>query len=313
MPSKPDLSIVIPVLNEKDNVTFLYNKLKGELEKLGKSYEIIFVDDGSQDGTFSELEELHSRDSSLRIFQFRKNFGKSEALSLGFEKSKGNIVVTMDGDLQDDPAELSKFLENIEEKDLVVGWRADRKDSLSKRIFSRLFNLFIFITTGLKIHDSNCGFKAIKREVIEDIHIYGELHRYIPVIAHSRGYMIGEVKVKHHPRKFGRSKFNLLRILKGFLDLITVEFLMLYSKRPLHFFGSIGLLLFLSGFIVYLYLLYVKYFLNRLIGNHPLIILGLLLSLVGVQFLFMGLLGEMITNMLRESKVDSYRIKKALE
>jgi len=305
-----DLSIVIPVMNEEKNIPFLYNKLKKSLENSKKSYEIIFVDDGSTDGTFSELKRLHSKDNSIRIFNFRKNFGKSEALSLGFEKSRGKIIVTMDGDLQDDPSELPKFLEKLENNDLVVGWRADRKDSITKKFFSRFFNLFIFVTTRLRIHDSNCGFKAMKREVVGDIHIYGELHRYIPVIAHSMGYGVGEVKVRHHPRKFGKSKFNSVRILKGFLDLITIEFLTIYSKRPLHFFGSIGLLSVSSGILICVYMLYL-WLSHVRIGDRPLLILGVLLILLGVQFICFGLLGEMLLSNLRTPR-GKYKIKNEL-
>ena len=290
------LSIIIPVYNEQDNVLPLYNKLKSILKY---DHELIFIDDGSRDNTHEILRNIQKKDPKLKIIKFRNNLGKSEALSKGFKHAKGDIIITMDGDLQDDPEEIPRFIEKIKEGyDLVVGWKYKRQDPLSKTIPSKFFNLLIRILTGVKIHDSNCCFKAYKKEVVKNLKIYGELHRYIPSLVHWKGFKVTEIKVKHHKRLHGKSKYGFSRLLKGFLDLLTIKFLIKYSKKPLHFFGSIGIISFLLGILISLYLVYEKYLLNINIGSRPMLILGVLLLIIGVQFICLGLLGEMILNMI---------------
>ena len=300
------LSLIIPVYNEQDNVLPLYNKLKAVLKY---DHELIFIDDGSKDNTYEILKNIQKKDSKLKIIKFRNNFGKSEALSKGFKQANGDIIITMDGDLQDDPEEIPRFIEKIKEGyDLVVGWKHKRQDPLSKTIPSKFFNFLIRILTGVKIHDSNCCFKAYRKEVVKNLKIYGELHRYIPSLVNWKGFKVTEIKVKHHKRLHGKSKYGFSRLLKGFLDLLTIKFLIKYSKRPLHFFGSIGIISFLLGTLISIYLLYEKYFLNINIGSRPMLILGVLLLIIGVQFICLGLLGEMILNMIpnHEEEVGDY-------
>ncbi len=297
------ISIVIPVMNEQDNVTELYNQLKPVLSKTGE-YEILFIDDGSRDETVKRIEEI--KDKNVRLIQFQRNFGKAAALSCGFKESKGDLIITMDGDLQDDPKEIPKFIEKIKDYDMVSGWKIKRHDPITKTIPSKFFNWLTKTITGVRIHDSNCGFKAYRRYVVENLDIYGELHRYIPALAHWKGYAIGELKVEHHARKHGKSKYGVERLLKGFLDLITVEFLIKYTKRPLHFFGSIGIISGLFGFLICLYL--VNLWIQRVrIGDRPLLILGILLIIVGVQFIAIGLMGEL---MVSSNKTDIYVTKR---
>ena len=292
-----DLSVALPVFNEKENLPELYSKLKGVLKKLKKSYEIIFVDDGSTDGSYNVMKEIQKKDNRVKIIKFGRNFGKSTALSAAFKKAGGDLIITMDADLQDDPEEIPKFLKKINQGfDLVVGWRFKRNDSITKRLPSKMFNLITSIITGINLHDFNCGYKVCRRKVAENINLYGELHRYIPVLAVWKGYSVGEVKVKHRPRRFGKSKYGFTRLVKGLLDLITVKFLTTYAKRPLHFFGFFGILSFLLGVVSGIYVLYLKFIMNSSIGDRPLLILTVLMIVVGVQFISLGLLGEMIVS-----------------
>jgi len=293
MPNKPDLSIIIPVCNEGENVEELYNKLHEVLSRLGKTSEIIFIDDGSTDNTFEKLQAIE--DSEVRIIRFQTNHGKSAALSCGFKKSKGNFVITMDGDLQDDPKEIPRFLENLKEFDMVSGWKSKRQDPASKTIPSRFFNALTRYITGVKIHDFNCGFKGYRNYVVKNVNLYGEFHRYIPALAHWKGYTVGEIEVEHHPRVRGKSKYGVERLFKGFLDLITVTFLTLYKKRPLHVFGGIGFLLIFLAITINLHLVYL-WIEGIKIGDRPLLMLGILLTVLGAQFVSLGLIGELITN-----------------
>lgn len=296
-----ELSIVVPAYNEEDNVVLLYDQLKDVLRRLKKSYEVIFIDDGSKDNTFKKLKLLHEKDKRIKVIRFRKNFGKAAALSAGFSKSRGEIIITMDADLQDDPKEIPRFLDSINKGyDLVVGWKQKRKDPITKKIASKVFNLFIRTMNKIRIHDSDCNFRAIKKFIVKDISIYSGLYRYIPLIAYNQGAKVGEIKVVHHPRKHGKSKYGFERLLNGSLDLLTIKFLLSFNKRPLHLFGGVGLLFFLLGFIIGAYLIYVKYFFNELIGNRPLLILSLLLIVLGIQFISTGLIGEMITSTTHE-------------
>ncbi|MFC1730005.1 glycosyltransferase family 2 protein [candidate division KSB1 bacterium] len=304
-----EISIVVPVYNEQENVALLYNELKKVLKKIKKSHEIIFVDDGSKDSTLKRIEELHKKDKTVRVVSFLRNFGKASALMAGFKQSKGNIVFTMDGDLQDDPKEIPNFIKGINKGyGLVNGWKFKRHDPLAKTLPSKFFNWLTRLVTGVNVHDSNCGYKAYKREVIQNIKIHGELHRYIPALVRWKGYKVGEIKVKHHPRKYGKSKYGVERLMKGFLDLITIRFITKYTRRPLHFFGPIGILSMLGGIIAGIYLAWL-WFTGQGIGNRPLLFLAVLLIVVGVQFISLGLLGEMIANI---NQKEDYVVKKKL-
>ena len=312
--SDVELSIVIPVHNEEKNVEELHEKLITVLSSLKKNHEIIFVDDGSTDNTFEVLRNLYNsqHDGVLKVIRFRRNFGKSAALSAGFKLADGNIIITMDGDLQDDPTEIPNFIEKRnEDYDLIVGWKFNRKDPLSKKIPSKIFNKLTSTLSGLSLHDFDCGFKTYRKEVVKNLRIYGELHRYIPALVHWMGYRVGEIKVKHHPRRFGKTKYGASRLIKGFLDLITVTFLTQYTKRPLHLFGVLGLSSSFVSFILGLYLLYVKYGLGLKIGDRPLLLLVILLVILGIQLISIGLLGEMIVSTTKQPK-EGYNIKEIL-
>lgn len=308
-----EISVAIPIFNEEENIFEIYSELKEVLDKIGKSYEIIFVDDGSTDNGFEILERLHAQDKNLKAIQFRRNFGKSAALSAGFKHAQGDFVITMDGDLQDDPKEIPRFLKEIDNgSDLVVGCKIMRKDPLTKRLPSKIFNRLTSLLTGIDIHDFNCCFKIYRKEVVRNINVYGELHRYIPVLAYWMGYSVSEMKVNHRLRRHGKSKYGTMRLVKGFLDLITVKFLMSYAKKPLHLFGVLGLLFTILGVLIALYIIYVKYFLNQLIRDRPLLFAGILLIILGIQFISIGLIGEMITNIAKTSEAD-YKIRRVIE
>jgi len=292
-----DLSVVIPLLDEEESIEPLHSSLVAVLGNLGKKYEIIFIDDGSEDGTFGILQSLHEQDPEhIRVIQFRRNFGKTAALTAGFRQARGEVVITMDADLQDDPEEIPGLLEKLsDDYDLVVAWRHERQDPLSKRLPSKVANTAVSLLTGVKIHDLNCGFKAYRREVVRDLKLYGELHRFIPVLAHWRGYRVTEHKVVHRPRQYGQSKYGFERLGRSFLDFGMVLFLTYYLKRPMHLFGTLGALLFLIGFAIGLYLTGL-WVLGEGIGWRPLLFLGILAMIVGVQMASIGLLGEMMRN-----------------
>ncbi len=292
-----DISVVIPVWNEEENIRPLHKRLSGTMAKTKKTYEIIFVDDGSNDQTANVVENLRSKDRHVVLIKFRMHTGKSDALSAGFAAAKGDYIITMDGDLQDEPNEIPNFIRKINEGyDMVVGWKYKRRDPISKRLPSKFFNKLTVWMTGLNIHDSNCCFKIFRREVAGDIKVYGELHRYIPALAHWRGYKVTEIMVHHNPRTFGKSKYGLSRLVKGMLDLITIKFLNSYGKRPMHIFGSLGLASVLLSFLAGLDLLYEQIVLHHSIGERPLLTLCVLLLVVGVQLISLGLLGEMIVS-----------------
>ncbi|MCH8289094.1 MAG: glycosyltransferase family 2 protein [Candidatus Marinimicrobia bacterium] len=292
--SAVDLSILIPLYNERESIRELASEITESLGKLSISYEIIFVDDGSRDGSFEEIKTLASTDSRIIGIRFRRNYGKSAALSEGFEISRGNIVVTMDADLQDDPAELPAMIEKLNEGyDVISGWKKNRKDPLTKKIPSRLFNFVTRLMSGVRIHDFNCGLKIYKADVVKTVRVYGELHRYIPVLAKWAGFRVGELVVNHRSRKYGSTKFGASRFFKGFLDLLTVMFLGKYNKNPLHFFGILGGILFFIGLLINGYLTY-QWFGGIWIGNRPILFLGILMMIVGIQFVSLGLLAEMI-------------------
>jgi glycosyltransferase involved in cell wall biosynthesis len=302
--SAPEISVVIPVLDEQENVVPLTAEVRGVLRSLGRRHEIIFVDDGSRDGTTDLLRTLAQKHPEVGLIVFRKNFGKAAALLAGFERSRGDFVITMDGDQQDDPAEIPRLLERLEQgDDLVSGWKRKRRDPPGKVIPSRIFNLATSMIGGLRLHDYNCGLKGYRRAVIDNLDLYGELHRYIPVLAHRKGFRVGELAVNHRPRRHGRSKYGFGRYSKGFLDLITVFFLTRFTRRPLHLFGAVGLLFFLAGFSINLYLT-VIWLQGRTIGHRPLLFLGILCVIVGIQMLSTGLLGEMMANFINRRQHD---------
>lgn len=290
-----ELSIVVPVLDEAPGLPILYRELTEVLGGVQRSYEILFVDDGSRDGSFEVLEKLHRRDDRVRVLRLRRNFGKAAALSVGFAHARGRVIATLDGDLQDDPAELPGLLAALDEGfDLVSGWKVRRQDRASKTVPSRLFNAVTARLTGLKLRDFNSGFKVYRRTVVEEIRLYGELHRFIPVLAARRGFLVGEVPVNHRPRQFGASKYGASRFVRGALDLLTVLFLTRYTRRPLHLFGGLGLLSLGVGLAVNLYLSALWLTGVRPIGNRPLLAFGVLAILVGIQFLSLGLMSELI-------------------
>jgi dolichol-phosphate mannosyltransferase len=289
------ISVVVPVHDEERSVALLYEELQAALDPQG-DWEAIFVDDGSTDGTFAALTRLHSRAGNVRVVRLRRNFGKAAALAAGFGHASGETIVTIDGDLQDDPAEIPRLLAKLEEGfDLVSGWKTRRRDPLSRRVPSRIFNWAVGRVAGLRLHDMNCGLKAYRADVVHGLTLYGELHRFIPVLAHERGYRIGELPVNHRPREHGRSRYGLERYLRGFLDLLTVTFIGRYRQRPLHLFGGLGLALALVGLVVLVYLTIVK-LTGHAIGERPLLTLGVLLVVVGLQFFSLGLLGELVTS-----------------
>ncbi len=290
------ISVVIPVHNEERSVALLLDEIGSTLEPLGRAWEVVFVDDGSDDGTFSALTRLNAAAENVRVVRLRRNFGKAAALQAGFEEAQGDVVVTIDGDLQDDPTEIPRLLAKLDEGfDLVSGWKTRRRDPWSRRLPSRLFNSVTGRLSGLRLHDLNCGLKAYRAEVLAGLRIYGELHRFIPVLAHYRGFRVAELPVNHRPREHGRSRYGMERYLRGFLDLLTVTFMGRYRHRPLHLFGGLGLALGGAGSLVLVYLAVLKLG-GQAIGHRPLLTLGVLLVVVGMQFLSLGLLSELITS-----------------
>jgi glycosyltransferase involved in cell wall biosynthesis len=290
------ISVVVPVHDEERTVALLFDELQAALDPLGQPWEALFVDDGSTDGSFGALTRLHNGHDNVRVVRLRRNFGKAAALAAGFTNAQGDIVVTIDGDLQDDPMEIPRLLAKLDEGfDLVSGWKAHRRDPITRRALSRLFNWVTGRVSGLRLHDLNCGLKAYRAEVVQGLRLYGELHRFIPVLAHYRGYRIAELPVNHRPREHGRSRYGVERYLRGFLDLLTVSFIGRYRYRPLHLFGGLGLLLGVLGVGVLAYLTALKID-GHAIGQRPLLILGVLLVVVGLQFFSLGLISELITS-----------------
>ena len=290
------LSFVIPAKNEEDSVEALLNEIEDVMKEVGRDYEVIFVDDGSTDSTFEILKKLHNKNKKVRIVRHRGNWGKSIALQNGFDKARGEIIFTLDADLQDNPADIPQFLKKLSGGyDLVSGWKQKRLDpQIAKVIPSRIVNFLARKLTGVKIHDTNCGFKAYKKEVIQSLNLYGELYRFIPIIAAKQNFNVGEVSVTHRPRKFGKTKFGASRGIKGILDLLTVVFITGYVQRPGHFFGTLGLSSFSFGFLIGLYITYLRVTTGSIQYRQPLLYLGILLMIVGIQLITTGLLAEMI-------------------
>lgn len=292
---RPYISIVVPVFDEEESLPELSAEIKAAGDRSQFSFEVIFVDDGSTDGSWSKIQEISRVDPRFSGIRFQRNYGKSAALAIGFGEVSGQYVVTMDADLQDDPAEISDLIKKLEEGfDLVSGWKKQRHDPFTKTIPSRFFNWVTRVVSGIPLHDFNCGLKAYRCEVVKDIRVYGELHRYVPVLAKRAGFgRITEIAVNHRARKYGRTKFGFERFVRGFLDLITVVFLTRFAVRPMHFFGSLGTVSFVGGIGINLYLT-INWMLGEPIGQRPLLFLGMLLIILGVQLFSTGLLGEMI-------------------
>ena len=289
------LSVVVPLFNERAALEELYGRLTAVLEQVAARYEIIFIDDGSKDGSSELLKELRSVDSSVRYIRFRRNFGKSAALAAGFVAARNDVIVTIDADLQDIPEQLPVLLNKLGEGyDLVCGWRHNRRDKLTKRAGSRIYNLITGMLTGVRLHDLNCGFKCIRREVLDEVMVYGERHRFLPVLASYRGFLLGEVKIDHAPRKHGTSRYGLERVLGGMFSLLTIILMTRYTNKPLHFFGLMGSFLAGIGFLIDLYLIALRIIDQQWLSNRPLLIIGTLLIIVGVQLVLFGLLAEMI-------------------
>jgi len=290
------LSVVIPLLNEVESLNPLANEIRKAVKPLNLNYEVIFVDDGSTDGSLKVIKDICKQDKRFRYISFRKNYGKSAALQVGFKQVTGDVVITMDADLQDDPNEIGNLLRKLQEGfDLVSGWKKKRYDPIIKRYSSRFFNFITRLMSGIKIHDFNCGLKAYRVEVTQSMKVYGELHRYLPVLANWNGFTVTEIPVVHHERRYGKTKFGISRFFKGLIDLVTVIFSTRYIKRPMHFFGFFGALSSIIGIIIN-GVLTIQWIYGKPLSNRPMLFLGMLLIIVGVQLFAVGLLGEMLVH-----------------
>lgn len=309
-----DVSIVVPLYNEVENVQPLYDALTAIMGGTGLAYEIVLIDDGSRDGTLEHITKLQERDKHVVVLAMRKNFGQTAAFAAGFDHARGAVIVTMDGDMQNDPADIPKLLEVAREHDLVSGWRKDRKDAFISRLLpSKAANWLISKVTGVALHDYGCSLKAYSRDVVKNLRLYGEMHRFIPAIASWYGVSVAEVVVTHHPRTRGQSKYGISRTIRVFLDLITVKFLQSFSTKPLQLFGPVGLLSGFAGLMISLWLSIDKLVYGNPIGGRPLLLLGVLLIIVGIQLIGMGLLGEMLVRVYHESqRKPIYYLKKPL-
>ncbi len=299
-----ELSIIVPVLDEEENLIPLVEEIKSTLENT--AYEIIFIDDGSSDNSLEVMMGLKESEGNVRVIKHRRNFGKAVALKTGFAAASGKISITMDGDLQDNPAEIPRFIEEIENgNDIVCGWRAKRRDNILKRWPSKLYNRLVRMMCGIKIHDMNCGFKAYDTDLAKSLNLYGDMHRYTPVLGKMNGATITEIAINHRPRLHGKSKYGTKRLARGFFDLITISFLMAFLERPMHLFGKVGGFLSTVGLAVCSYLVVIKYAYDEGIGDRPLLSLGVLLIIIGVQFFLLGLLGETITYRASENNTNT--------
>lgn len=298
------ISVVIPLYNEEESIPHLRTALTEALAHYGDSYEVIIVDDGSKDGSYSLLREWAVADEHLTVIRLRRNFGQTAAFSAGFDYARGDVVITMDADLQNDPADVPKLMAKIDEGyDIVSGWRINRQDRfLDRKLPSLIANRLISNVTDVQLHDYGCSLKAYRRDVLQHVHLYGELHRFIPALASQVGGTVSEVPVNHRSRQFGRSKYGISRTVRVMLDLILVWFLGSYSTRPIHVFGAMGLLSASGGVLIGLYLTFIKLFLGENIGGRPMLLLAVLLVVIGVQLITMGLLGEMTIRTYHESQ-----------
>ncbi|MBL8005741.1 MAG: glycosyltransferase [Candidatus Kapabacteria bacterium] len=307
-----DISVVIPLFNEEESLPELISRLVTQVSNLvGNNYELIFIDDGSTDNSLSVLKQQREVNNCIKILSFRRNYGKSAALAVGFELASGNYVFTMDADLQDAPEEVPNLLAKLKEGyDLVSGWKKVRHDPISKTIPSRFFNYITSLMSGVKLHDFNCGLKGYRNEVIKSLEVYGEMHRYLPALAHWDGFKVTEIPVQHFPRVYGYSKFGFSRFFKGFLDLLTVLFTTRFVKRPLHLFGTVGTLMALCGITINGYLT-LSWFINNIsLSNRPLTLFGVALIIVGIQLVSVGLLGELIVK--KSLQNENYSIKERI-
>ena len=310
------ISIIIPVCNEEENIPDLVRSLTAALAEIETDYEVIFIDDGSTDNTFTVLKGIHKEEDCIKIIRFRRNFGQTAAISAGFDYSHGDVIITMDGDRQNDPEDIPVLLKKINEGyDVVSGWRVERKDPFfTKKLPSKISNWLASKLTGVELHDFGCTLKAFRHEVVDQVNLYGEMHRYIPALASWSGISIAEVKVRHHPRQYGRSKYGIARLMRGMLDLITITFLLSYSTKPMQLFGIPGILSFFAGFVIGAYLTIGKLFYGLSLADRPLLLLAVLLIFLGVQFITMGLLGELITRTYYEVQGKPiYAVKEIVE
>ena len=294
------LSLVVPVFNEEESLPHLWTKIHRVLGAEDRAWEVVFIDDGSTDDSFAVLAKLAGEFPQVNALRFRRNYRKAAALAAGFKEARGQIIITMDADLQDDPDEIPRLLAAIDKDyDLVSGWKKKRQDPLSKTLPSRFFNRVTSLVAGIRLHDFNCGLKAYRREVTEDAlpYLYGELYRFLPAIAHWAGYRVGEIPVQHHPRRFGYSKFGAKRLLNGFLDLLTVTFVVRFMTTPMHVFGSLGLCSTLGGLAICSYIALLHYEHGNIQNRHPLLMLGVLMVIVGIQFFSTGFLGDMMASL----------------
>lgn len=302
------ISVVIPVYNERESLEPLTEGIRAAVE--GHELELLFVDDGSTDGSLEEIKRLGAGATPVHFIAFRRNFGKSAAINAGFRAAKGEVVITMDADLQDDPAEIPRFLERLEAgADLVSGWKQQRNDPVTKTLPSRVFNWITRRMTGLPLHDFNCGFKAYRREVVDELDVYGELHRLLPALASWRGFRVEEMPVRHHARRFGHSKFGLERFLRGLFDLLTVYFLTSYTGRPMHLFGNVGLVTGTLGVLALVYLYAEKLLTGDAIGPRPLLFISFFLMGAGLQIILFGLLAELLISQRRRPGLEDYAIR----
>lgn len=295
------ISAVVPVLNEEDSLEAFYERLKPELTKLSKDHEVIFVDDGSRDNSLAILKSLVKRDSTVRVFSFRRNQGKAEALTLGFQQAKGDIVVTLDADLQDKPEEIYKLLSKMQEGyEVVSGWRKERKDKTKMKVISKFFNFLMGVVWGVKLHDYNCGLKTYTRDAAKSLHLYGGMHRFIPLLASQQGFTVTEIPIIHEERKYGKSKYGFSKVFKDLPDMFTILFLTKYGRRPLHFFAAVGSILFLLGLAIFLYVwIDIQLIRHMSIGRRPLFFVSLAMMLAGLQISFSGFLADLMINLTR--------------
>ena len=310
-----DISVVVPLYNEEDNVQLLYEEIKGVLDTMAEQAEIVFVDDGSRDTTLAKLEVIQAGDDHVRVVSLRRNFGQTAAMTAGFDHARGGVIITMDGDLQNDPHDIPQLVGKLNEGyDVVTGWRHDRQDAfLSRRLPSQLANRLISWVTGVGLHDYGCTLKAFRREVIDNINLYGEMHRFIPAIASGMGISFTEVKVNHRARRFGTSKYGISRTIRVVLDLITVKFMLSYATRPLHVFGTVGVVSSLLGVLIALVLTVQRQLYGVALANRPLLLLAVLLIFMGIQFITIGLLAELVVRTYHESqKKPIYYVRKVL-
>ena len=299
------ISIVVPLFNEEESLNAFYDELVKEIRKLDENYEIIFIDDGSADNSLKILKEIEAEDKKVKAYSFRKNQGKAEALTLGFQKAKGDYIVTLDADLQDKPKEISKLLVEFKKGkwDVICGWRKERKDSIGKILSSKVFNSLASSFWGLKLHDYNCGLKLYSKDAAKSLRLYGGMHRFVPLLAHEQGFRVTEVAVEHDKRRYGKSKYGFSKVWKDLPDIFTMLFLSKYSKRPFHFFGVVGALLILIGFAILGYLTTLR-ILGETIGQRPLLFFGMLLVISGFQLFFTGFLADLIINIYSKERKD---------